>query len=101
MPTYEYLCDSCSYKFEKFQSMTDKPLRRCPKCGKGVRRLLGTGGGVLFKGSGFYQTDYRSKSYQEGTKKDSSKQEKKEGDAPAKPEAAPQKKSGNKKGDPS
>lgn len=50
MPTYEYQCKDCGYKFEKFQNMSDKPLKECPKCGKGVKRLIGTGTGVIFKG---------------------------------------------------
>src|SRR5262245_21648238 len=64
MPTYEYACDACKYEFEEFQSITAAPLKKCPKCGKPrLKRLIGTGGGVIFKGSGFYQTDYRSESY--------------------------------------
>ena len=64
MPTYEYACESCGHEFEEFQSITAKPLKKCPQCGKPkLRRLIGTGGGVIFKGSGFYQTDYRSESY--------------------------------------
>jgi putative FmdB family regulatory protein len=64
MPTYEYACDACRHEFEEFQSITAERLTRCPKCGrKKLRRLLGTGGGIIFKGSGFYQTDYRSESY--------------------------------------
>jgi len=64
MPTYEYKCEKCEYTFEQFQSITAKPLRRCPKCGaNSLNRLIGTGTGVIFKGSGFYQTDYRSESY--------------------------------------
>ena len=59
MPTYEYECLTCGYKFEKFQSMTDKPLKKCPKCRHRVKRLFGTGSGIIFKGSGFYATDYR------------------------------------------
>ena len=78
MPTYEYSCEKCGKNFEAFQSMRDEPYQTCPKelCqqkrwGKGkVKRLLGTGAGVIFKGSGFYSTDYRSKSYQEAAKKD-------------------------------
>jgi putative FmdB family regulatory protein len=69
MPTYEYECDACSHKFEEFQSMSDKPLKKCPKCKKQkLRRLFGIGAAILFKGSGFYQTDYRSESYQSGAK---------------------------------
>ena len=71
MPTYEYQCDACGHRFELFQSITAPPLKRCPECRKKVRRLPGTGAGLIFKGSGFYQTDYRSKSYKEGAKKDS------------------------------
>lgn len=64
MPTYEYACDACAHEFEAFQSITAAPLRRCPTCGKAkLRRLISAGGGVIFKGSGFYQTDYRSESY--------------------------------------
>ena len=63
MPTYEYQCDHCGHQFERFQSMNDAPLKRCPKCRHKVRRLLGTGAGIIFKGSGFYETDYRSDSY--------------------------------------
>jgi putative FmdB family regulatory protein len=64
MPTYEYICESCKHKFEKFQTIRAKSLRTCPKCGKKkLKRLIGTGAGIIFKGSGFYQTDYRSESY--------------------------------------
>jgi len=71
MPTYDYKCDACDHRFEKFQSITAKPLRVCPECGKRkVKRLIGTGAGVIFKGSGFYQTDYRSESYQKAAEKD-------------------------------
>ena len=59
MPTYEYECLTCDYKFEKSQSMTAKPVRKCPKCRGRVRRLFGIGSGIIFKGSGFYATDYR------------------------------------------
>ena len=76
-PTYEYLCESCKWGFERFQSITAKPLRVCPKCGKRkVKRLIGAGAGVIFKGSGFYQTDYRSEGYKkakEGEKKTTDK----------------------------
>jgi putative FmdB family regulatory protein len=64
MPTYEYLCRACGHEFELFQSMTDPVKRKCPKCGKPrLERLIGTGAGVIFKGGGFYETDYRSDSY--------------------------------------
>ncbi|MDD5437499.1 MAG: zinc ribbon domain-containing protein [Candidatus Omnitrophica bacterium] len=59
MPTYEYECDKCKARFDAFQSMTAKPLKKCPECGGKVTRLLGTGSGIIFKGKGFYQTDYK------------------------------------------
>jgi putative FmdB family regulatory protein len=69
MPTYEYQCDACDHNFDEFQSFTEKPLKKCPKCGKPkLRRLFGSGAGVIFKGSGFYQTDYRSESYKAAAK---------------------------------
>lgn len=112
MPTYDYVCDKCGHQFEKFQSMKDAALTNCLKeaCGqkrwgKGkVRRLMGTGAGLIFKGSGFYITDYRSENYKSGAKKDtapaaSSASESKSGSdskatpapAPAKSEAKPAK----------
>jgi putative FmdB family regulatory protein len=69
MPTYEYTCENCGYQFEQFQSITARPLRKCPKCGdKELKRLIGAGSGVIFKGSGFYETDYRSENYKKGEK---------------------------------
>ena len=60
MPTYEYKCDACDFRFERFQPITAKPIRKCPHCGKSkVKRLISAGGGMIFKGSGFYITDYR------------------------------------------
>ncbi len=73
MPTYEYECTKCDHAFEKFQSMNDEPLKRCPECRCKVRRLLGTGAGIIFKGSGFYETDYRGSGYESDKKADSSK----------------------------
>ena len=70
MPTYEYQCRSCAYRFDAFQSITARPLLRCPHCRKKVDRLIGAGGGFLFKGSGFYTTDYRSIPYQAAAKKE-------------------------------
>ena len=72
MPTYQYVCDACGTEFEEFQSMTDEPVAACPSCGARPRRLISGGAGFLFKGSGFYQTDYRSKDYVAKAKKDSS-----------------------------
>jgi putative FmdB family regulatory protein len=80
MPTYEYLCAKCGHEFEFFQSMKDKPLAACPKekCklkkwGKGrVKKLMSSGAGLIFKGSGFYITDYRSENYKQGAKKETS-----------------------------
>ncbi len=64
MPTYEYACARCGCRFEEFQSITAKPLKKCPQCGEpALQRLIGTGAGIIFRGSGFYQTDYRSESY--------------------------------------
>lgn len=71
MPTYDYLCDACGHKFEHFQSISDKLLKKCPKCKKSkLRRLFGTGAAVVFKGSGFYQTDYRSDAYKKAAQAD-------------------------------
>lgn len=64
MPTYEYICQACQHEFELFQQMSDPVKRKCPECGKlKLQRLIGTGAGVIFKGGGFYETDYRSDSY--------------------------------------
>src|SRR6266566_4465848 len=72
MPTYEYVCNACGHKFERFHSITAAPIRRCPECGKAkVKRLIGTGAGLIFKGSGFYITDYRDKSYTDKAKAES------------------------------
>lgn len=73
MPTYEYQCDACDHNFDEFQSFSEKPLKKCPKCGKSkLRRVFGTGAAILFKGSGFYQTDYRSESYKSAAKAEES-----------------------------
>jgi putative FmdB family regulatory protein len=69
MPTYEYHCDACDHHFDEFQSITAEPLKKCPQCKKSkLRRVFGAGAGILFKGSGFYQTDYRSESYKAAAK---------------------------------
>lgn len=78
MPTYDYKCSACSHSFELFQHIKEKPVRKCPACGKlKAERVIGTGGAVIFKGSGFYQTDYRSEEYKSKAKKET---------GPAKPE---------------
>lgn len=70
MPTYDYECDACDHKFELFQQMSEAVKKKCPECGKlKLRRLFGTGAAVVFKGSGFYETDYRSDSYKKGAEK--------------------------------
>ncbi len=69
MPTYDYLCEDCGYEFEQFQSIKARPLRKCPICKKtSLKRLIGSGSGLIFKGTGFYQTDYRSESYKKQAK---------------------------------
>ena len=87
MPTYEYICEACQHEFEKFQSIKADPVTTCPECGKEqVRRKISGGAAILFKGGGFYETDYRSAGYKESAKKDS------EGGAPktdAKADAKP------------
>ena len=78
MPTYDYVCDACGHTFELFQSMTDSVKRTCPQCRKRkLRRLIGTGGAIMFKGSGFYQTDYRSESYKKAAAADKPTEKKK------------------------
>src|SRR5690606_19145136 len=83
MPTYDYECDACTHTFELFQGINDPVQKKCPECGKNkLRRLFGTGGAIVFKGSGFYQTDYRSESYKKAAKADKSSGE-------SKPESKP------------
>lgn len=92
MPTYEYQCPKCGHRFERFQAMSDPPVKTCPKCkGRKVKRMIGTGAGILFKGSGFYATDYRSEGYQKDAKGDrpdpkpAAKETKDKPDKPKKP----------------
>ena len=81
MPTYDYLCDGCGHEFELFQSITGPVRRKCPECGKlKLKRLIGTGGAVIFKGSGFYQTDYRSDSYKKAAEAEKKKPTESKGD---------------------
>lgn len=71
MPTYDYLCKACGHEFDKFQSIIAGAIRKCPQCEKlALKRLIGAGAGIIFKGSGFYQTDYRSDSYNKAAEKD-------------------------------
>ena len=85
MPTYEYRCSACGHKFEKFQSITAAPIKQCPACKKNkAQRLIGTGAGLIFKGSGFYITDYRSEGYKEKAKAESGTSESKTGEGAAK-----------------
>ena len=70
MPTYEYKCLDCEVGFDRFQSITEDPIRECPECGGKVKRLISGGAGFIFKGTGFYITDYRSEGYKEAAKKD-------------------------------
>ncbi len=70
MPTYESECESCSHHFEQFQPTTADPIKICPACRGSVKRLIGRGAGIIFKGSGFYQTDYRSSTYQKQAQAD-------------------------------
>ena len=71
MPTYDYVCKNCDHQWELFQSMKDNPVRKCPSCGKlRAKRVIGPGAGIIFKGSGFYQTDYRSNSYKKAADAD-------------------------------
>ena len=85
MPTYDYHCDACDHDWELFQKITDDPEKKCPACGKKkARRLFGTGAAIMFKGSGFYETDYRSESYKKGAdaaKKKSESSDAKTGDS--------------------
>jgi putative FmdB family regulatory protein len=75
MPTYDYECKACKNTWDEFQSMSAKPTKKCPKCGKAkATRKIGAGAGIIFKGSGFYQTDYRSDSYKKSADADSKSQ---------------------------
>lgn len=90
MPTYEYRCEYCGRQFEEFQSIKAAPLKKCPSCGKAkLERLIGTGAAILFKGSGFYETDYRSESYKKAADADKPASETK---SDAKPDAKPESK---------
>src|SRR3954465_11461774 len=91
MPTYDYKCSACGHAFEKFHSITANPIKKCPKCGKNkVQRLIGTGAGLIFKGSGFYITDYRDSGYKDKAKAEAG------GSSETKSDATPQTKSESK-----
>jgi putative FmdB family regulatory protein len=96
MPTYDYRCLSCKHEYEAVQKMSDPPRKRCPKCGKKVERLIGAGAGLLFKGSGFYITDYRSSEYQAKAKAELSEGTKPAADPASSPKDGP--KDGPKEG---
>lgn len=104
MPTYEYRCNACKHEFEEFQSITAPVLKKCPECSKlKLERLIGTGSAVMFKGGGFYETDYRSESYKKAAKADadaskssSESSSKSESKSDSKPDTKPAKKTETK-----
>jgi putative FmdB family regulatory protein len=90
VPTYDYVCRGCGHEFELFQSMKDAPKRKCPQCAKNaLERLIGTGAAIIFKGGGFYETDYRSEAYQKAAKAETSDSGKPSESTKAEPAAAP------------
>ncbi len=94
MPTYDYRCNACSHEFEHFQSINSPVMRKCPECGKlKLERLIGIGAGVIFKGGGFYETDYRSESYRKAAEAEKS------GGAASKSDGASPEKTGEKTGE--
>jgi len=96
MPTYDYVCDACDHRFELFQSITEAAKKKCPECGRRkLRRLIGPGAAIVFKGSGFYKTDYRSESYQKAAKAESSGNGKKEATGDAKSSVGESKSAGS------
>lgn len=100
MPTYDYVCDSCGHEFELFQSMKDDPITVCPGCETAsVRRLIGSGAGIIFKGTGFYETDYKRKSGSNGKqeKSESGKETKTESKTESKADSKTETKSDSKK----
>jgi putative FmdB family regulatory protein len=106
MPTYDYECDACGHAFELYQQISEDPKKKCPECGKSkLRRLFGTGAALMFKGSGFYQTDYRSESYKKASEADkksttsdsSTKSESSKTESSAKSESKPDSKPASKK----
>ena len=92
MPTYEYICQKCGHVFDEFHGMKENPVMHCPKCKGKTKRQIGTGGGIIFKGSGFYQTDYKKSSAAPSSSSDSSSSEKKsepKKDSDSKPKPKP------------
>lgn len=88
MPTYDYRCEACQHEWELFQSITADPEKKCPDCGKKkARRVIGPGAGILFKGSGFYETDYRSESYKKAAAADKKSQSESKSDSSSKTES--------------
>ena len=99
MPTYDYECEACGHTFELFQSITEGVKKKCPKCKKlKLRRLFGTGAAIVFKGSGFYETDYRSESYKKGAAEAKKSKEKKTSDDKKSASKGPEKKGGSSGG---
>ncbi|MCK6444984.1 MAG: zinc ribbon domain-containing protein [Planctomycetes bacterium] len=100
MPTYDYVCKACGHELEIFQSITEAPKKKCPKCKKSkLERRIGSGAAILFKGSGFYQTDYRSESYKAAEKADKSESKSSETKASPEPKAAEPKSGDSKPGE--
>ena len=100
MPTYDYVCEHCEHEFEEFQLITAKPLRKCPECKKPkLRRLIGAGAGVIFKGSGFYETDYRSDGYKKSAEAEKKAAEPKKDSRDSKDKKSDSGKSSDKKSD--
>lgn len=100
MPTYEYRCAACAHDFEKFQKMNDEPVAECPECGAAAQRRLSGGAGLLFKGSGFYITDYRNDSYKKAASAEGGGSEAKSGGEAKAPAAKPEKSAGSGGGTP-
>jgi len=97
MPTYDYQCGACGHTFEQFQSITASPMKKCPGCGKlKLKRLFGSGAGLIFKGGGFYETDYRSDSYKKAAQGDKPASDAKPADKTAQKETPPAAKSETK-----
>lgn len=98
MPTYDYECEACGHNFEKIRKISDDSEVLCPKCGAVARRLISGGAGLLFKGSGFYITDYRSDSYKKAKEKESGKSDKSESGSKSSASPSGEKKGGGEKG---